>query len=207
MLAGPCFGAEEKGAEKEAARDLKPGALKPGGTLEVRPARKLDTSKKEIFLRLDGPGTMEDIPLDTAKIERGRFRIVLPKEMRQGKYKVQIVDEVGTVLYDAGKELRILAHEKPVITKVLPHPSYPMDDVYSFELLGENLGQDADDDKVVVKINDEPIEFAKRVPNRDRRAKVEKCEDKWPCLIGNRNSLQILRPAHASRRVTTPRPT
>lgn len=75
----------------------------------------------------------------------------------------------------------------------MPHPSYANKDVYSFELLGENLGQDADDDKVVVKINDEPIEFEKRVRNNDRRAKVEKCEDKWACLIGNRNSLQIFR--------------
>ena len=61
MLAGPCFGAEEKGAEEE--KEAEKGALKPGGALVVTPARKLDTSKKQIFLRLIGPGTPDDIPL------------------------------------------------------------------------------------------------------------------------------------------------
>jgi hypothetical protein len=44
MLAGPCFGAEEKGAEEEkeaekGVRDLEPGALKPGGALVVTPSQ------------------------------------------------------------------------------------------------------------------------------------------------------------------------
>jgi hypothetical protein len=38
MLAGPCFGAEEKGAEEE--KEAEKGALKPGGALVVTPARK-----------------------------------------------------------------------------------------------------------------------------------------------------------------------
>lgn len=190
----PCLGAEERAAIKAApeVRELSPGALRPGGTLGVRPAAKVDAAKK-LFLRLDGPGPTEDIPLEATKLERGRFQVVLPKELRQGKYRVQIVDEAGSILHEVVKPLRILATERPVITKVVPHPSYPSDGVYSFEIFGENLGHDVEDDHVTVKINDEPITFAKRVNNTNRQATIASCERMWPCLVGNRRTLQIFR--------------
>ena len=184
-LGRPCLGADATQAEQ----DLRPHALRPGGTLTVKP-HKLETHES-VFLRLDGPSQIDDLPVDPAKIDRGQFGIVLPKEMRQGKYSVRIVNGTGQTLYEAGKPLRILATEKPVITKVTPHPSFPAEGAYSFELIGENFGHEADESEI--RINDQPIEFAARVNNIDRQATVQSCEDKWPCLIANRHSLKIYR--------------
>lgn len=88
-----------------------------------------------------------------------------------------------------GGHLKILATETPTITKILPHPTYATDGTYSFEVAGENFGYEAEDN--LIKINDVPIVFEKKLTDRGRRLNSDSCEKKMPCLIGNRRSLQI----------------
>ena len=81
------------------------------------------------MLRLTGPETHER-PI--TRQEGGRlFTVTLPTEMRQGRYRVEIVNEQDTVLAK-GQELRIRAKDAPRIIKVVPHPSYPDASGYSF---------------------------------------------------------------------------
>jgi len=166
---------------------LKPGATRPGGTISVKLTAPLDPRQK-VFVRLTGPSQLDDLPVDSAELSRGRFRIVLPKEMRQGRYDVEVVTEQGQAVATGG-HLKILATEPPTITKITPHPTYATGGVYSFEVAGENFGNDAEDD--LVKINDVPIVFEKRLTDRGRRLSSASCEGKLPCLIGSRRSLQI----------------
>jgi len=179
-LAGPCLAAGE-------GMQLKPRALRPGDTLSVTPGVRLDAGKK-VFVRLLGPSQIDDLPADASQVSRGRLRVALPKQMRQGKYDVELVTEVGEVL-DKGAKLKILATETPAIAKIVPHPSYAVDGIYTFELLGENFGNDADDN--VVRINDLPVHFVRYVTDRGRRATVADCQGQFPCLVGNRRRMQI----------------
>jgi hypothetical protein len=166
---------------------LKPGATRPGGTISVKPTDPLDAPQK-VFVRLTGPSQLDDFPIDRAEVGRGRFRITLPKEMRQGRYDVEVVTEQGQVVAGGG-HLKILATETPTITKILPHPTYATDGTYSFEVAGENFAYEAEDN--LIKINDVAIVFEKKLTDRGRRLKSDSCEKKMPCLIGNRRSLQI----------------
>lgn len=179
-VAGPCLGADE-------GMQIRPRALRPGNALSVTPGVRLDAGKK-VFLRLLGPSQIDDLPAEASQVSRGRLHVVLPKEMRQGKYDVELVTEVGEVL-DKGAKLKILATETPAIAKIVPHPSYAVDGTYTFELLGENFGNDADDN--VVRINDLPVHFERYVTDRARRATVADCQKQFPCLVGNRRRMQI----------------
>jgi hypothetical protein len=121
-------------------------------------------------------------------VSRGRLRVVLPKQMRQGKYDAELVTELGEVL-DKGARLKILATETPAIAKIVPHPSYAVGGIYTFELVGENFGNEADEN--LVRINDVPVRFERYMTDRARRATVADCQEKFPCLVGSRRRLQI----------------
>ena len=121
---------------------LKPGATRPGGTISVKLTAPLDPRQK-VFVRLTGPSQLDDLPVDSAELSRGRFRIVLPKEMRQGRYDVEVVTEQGQAVATGG-HLKILATEPPTITKITPHPTYATGGVYSFEVAGEPVEVPAD---------------------------------------------------------------
>lgn len=176
-----CLGADEE-------IQLKPRAIRPGGTITVKPAQRLDPGKP-VFLRLTGPSPVDDLPAPSAEVGRGVFHITLPKEMRQGKYDVQLVSERGDVLA-SGVRLKVLATETPTISKIVPYPSYAIDGRYSFEIVGENFGNDADE--TTIRINDIPIHFeTPPLTDRGRRLSVANCESKLPCLIGNRRRLQV----------------
>jgi hypothetical protein len=199
-IARPCLGAEGE-------MQLRPRALRPGDTLSVKPGVRLDVSKK-IFVRLLGPSQIDDLSTEASQVSRGLLRIALPKQLRQGRYDVELVTEVGEVL-DKGARLKVLATETPTIVKIVPHPSYAVGGIYEFELMGENFGNDADDN--VVRINDLPLHFEKYVTDRTRRATVADCQSLYPCLVGNRRRLQIFglslekqpfyRPMHVSVQV------
>jgi len=176
----PCLGAEE-------GMQLKPRALRPGDTLSVKPGVPLDANKK-IFVRLLGPSQIDDLPAEASQVSRGLLRVALPKPMRQGRYDVELVTEVGQVLVK-GARVKVLATETPAIAKIVPHPSYAMGGIYEFELLGENFGNEAEDN--VVRINDLPLHFEKYVTDRGRRATVADCQSLFPCLVGTRRRLQI----------------
>ena len=179
-LAGPCLGADE-------GMQLKPRALRPSETLSVTPGVRIDPSKK-VFVRLIGPTQIDDLAADASQVSRGRLRVVLPKQMRQGKYDVELVTEIGEVLEKGGK-LKILATEMPAINKIVPHPSYAVDGIYTFELQGENFGNDANEN--LIRINDVPVHFERYVTDRGRRATAADCQGKFPCLVGNRRRLQV----------------
>jgi len=89
-VAGPCLGADE-------GMQIRPRALRPGNALSVTPGVRLDAGKK-VFLRLLGPSQIDDLLAEASQVSRGRLHVVLPKEMRQGKYDVELVTEVGEVL-------------------------------------------------------------------------------------------------------------
>jgi hypothetical protein len=179
-VASPCLGAEE-------GMQVKPRALRPGDTLSVTPGLRLD-ARKNVLVRILGPSQIDDLPVEASQVSRGRLRVVLPKQMRQGKYDVELVTDTGEVL-DKGAKLKILATETPAIAKIVPHPSYAVDGIYTFELLGENFGNDAGDN--VVRINDLPVHFERYVTDRARRATVADCQGQFPCLVGNRRRMQI----------------
>jgi hypothetical protein len=219
-------GAGGVGAEEE-LKLAKPAA-RPGGTIVATTSVRLDPAKR-IFLRLTGPSQIDDLAADPGPVGRGRLQTTLPKVMRQGKYNVAIVTEQGEELAK-GAHLRILATETPVITKIVPQPSYQTGGSYSFELVGTNFGYDAADNRIF--INDIELHFEKyktdrlsdRVPdgapdaapdggaNRfSSRLTDAACEHTFPCLVGNRRSLRVYglslatqphyRPMHVSVRV------
>ena len=149
------------GVAADSQIQLKPGATRPGGTISVKPTEPLD-ARQRVFVRLTGPSQLDDFPVDSAELSRGRFRIILPKEMRQGRYDVEVVTEQGQVVATGG-HLKILATEPPTITKITPHPTYAAAGTYSFEVAEENFGNEAEDD--LIRINDVPIAPpATRVP-------------------------------------------
>jgi hypothetical protein len=176
----PCLGANEE-------MQFRPPATRAGRTIAVK-LRKPPDPGSAVFLRVTGWGTVEDLPTDTVAASRGLLRVALPKELRQGRYEAELITERGDVLARGGK-LKILASEAPTITKIVPHPSYATAGMYSFELIGENFGAQAEDN--TVRINDVPIEFAERLTDWRRRRSAADCDRKMPCLITNRSSLQI----------------
>src|SRR5712691_10371644 len=82
------------GVAADSQIQLKPGATRPGGTISVKPTEPLD-ARQRVFVRLTGPSQLDDFPVDSAELSRGRFRSILPKEMRQGRYDVEVVTEQG----------------------------------------------------------------------------------------------------------------
>lgn len=170
------------------ARVIRPGSSLPGKTLTVTPPPGVDLTKGA-YLQLTGPSPVDDSPITLGEGGRRIFHVTLPKEMRQGRYTGQIVDPEDKVLVP-NLTLRVRATEPPTITRIVPHPSYPSEAGYSFELQGERFGEEARDN--VVKINDEPITFAATLTEtRDKPLTIASCQDKLPCLIGRRRHLQV----------------
>ena len=180
-VARPCLGADE-------GMQVRPRALHPGDKISITPGATLDAGKKT-FVRFHGPTQLDDVPVDAAQVTRGLLRVPLPKPMRQGKYELELVTEFGQVL-DKGASIRILATETPTIDKIVPHPSYAIGGVYEFELAGENFGSEAEES--IVLINDVPVQFARYVTNRQRKATPADCQSQYPCLLGNRRRLHVI---------------
>ena len=175
-------------AADEPAKLIKPGYSAPGGKLTVMPPAGVDLSKGTM-LRLSGPAVVE---LPIMRAEGGRlFTVALPKEMRQGRYQGEIINENDTAVA-SGIELRIRATDAPKMTKIVPYPSYPDTSGYSFEIHGENFAYDVQDTDI--KINGKVITFPKdqMIPDPKHRLTDDaSCKGKFPCLIGNRRELKI----------------
>ena len=182
------LGAASALAADEPPQIVRPGYTSAGAKLTLTPPPGVDLTKGAV-LRLTGPETHER-PI--TRQEGGRlFTVTLPTEMRQGRYRVEIVNDQDTVLAK-GQELRIRAKDAPKIIKVVPHPSYPDASGYSFEIHGENFAYDVQDTDI--KINGKVITFPKDqvIPDpRHRLTDDASCKGKFPCLIGNRRELKI----------------
>jgi hypothetical protein len=180
LRAPACFAADVK-------LELVSPVARPGGVVGLKFAGTLDSATK-VFVRLSTPRQDEELPVDAARIGRGRLQVTLPKVLRQGRFKVELMTETGEVLGTV-PELKILATEPPTISRVIPHPSYPVDDAYSFELTGENFGQRAEDN--LLTINDVKVKFESQVTKYRPEGSVVDCQGKLPCLVGNRRSLKV----------------
>ena len=113
------LGAASALAADEPPQIVRPGYSPAGAKLTLTPPPGVDLTKGAL-LRLTGPETLEQ-PI-TRQEGSHLFTVTLPKEMRQGRYRVEIVDQQDTVVVK-GRELRIRAKDAPKIIKVVPHPS------------------------------------------------------------------------------------
>jgi hypothetical protein len=175
----------------DAEVEVLPPVTRPGGTVAIRTAAKLEPAKK-VFLRLSGEGTVSDLTIEGDQAGRGVARIALPEKLREDDYTAELVNERGDKVAGGG-HLRVLASEAPSITKIVPRASYAEHGLYAFEIVGEHFSRNVDDD--VVMINDVPLVFARRLKDaagggRDQVAAAE-CRGQFPCLIGGRQTLRI----------------
>ena len=171
---------------QEAAVELTRKAVRPGSTLSVRLGPSVDTSKR-LFLRVDGGGPVQDVPLDPESVRRRLVRITFPPA-RQGTYRTELVNEHGHFIA-TGPALRVLASEAPVITRVVPRASYPRDGRYDFEIVGENFSHHAGDN--LIRVNDDVIRFRSEVDERAVPDAARPCGDLHPCLVGSRRTLRV----------------
>lgn len=181
LLSGnPCEAAEH-------GFDLIPRWVRPERVVMVKLGAEVDATKK-IFLRLTGAAAVKDLPLDSAQVGRRLAEVKIPATMRHGTYKAELVDEKGDVLA-SGPELRVGATEKPSIIKIIPRVSYASNGRYDFEIIGEHFGNSANE--IIVRINDEQVEFKSMHDRRTGDPKSVNTCDKLPCLIWNWRSLRI----------------
>jgi hypothetical protein len=194
---------------------LKRYGARPGevvGLKVVRSSAKLDAATK-IIVRLSTPlsppppappstapsdppsepkpieeSLVEESLVEARRVNKTQVQFTVPKPLRQGHYKVELMADEDQVLGTV-PNLRIRAVEPPTISKIVPHPSYPVGDRHSFEIRGERFGQNAEDSVLI--INDVAVKIDKRVTMRDRRGSIDDCERKFPCLVGNRRRLQV----------------
>ncbi len=183
---------------------LKPYGARPGGDVNLRLVNPADAAKLDavpkITVRLSAPPptpppdppteprAIEEGTVEARRVSKTQLQFTVPKTIRQGRYKVELMADEDTVLA-TGPKLRILATEPPTISKIVPHPSYPVGDLHSFEIRGEHFGQNAEDN--VLTINDIALKIDKRVTRYGRRGSIDDCEKKFPCLVGNRRRLQV----------------
>jgi hypothetical protein len=96
---------------------------------------------RKLFLRVDGGGPVLDLPLDSQAARRRLVSVTFPPA-RPGIYKTDLVTEHGQMLA-VGPSLRVLSSEAPVITRVVPRASFPVNGRYDFEIVGENFSPHA----------------------------------------------------------------
>jgi hypothetical protein len=160
--------------------------MRPGETLSLKLLGPVDASK-QLLLRLTGPEAVQDVLLQSEQV-RTRVARILPPSMKQGTYATEIVTEQGDVLA-AGTPLTVLAPKGPVISRIAPRASYKAQDMFEFELAGENFSPDAADD---ITINDVRVKFANRVKDEDGSKSVLDCQNKLPCLIGSARLVRVI---------------
>jgi hypothetical protein len=180
LLAVPARGADEP------ALELTRKSIRPGSPLSVRLGPSVDVGRK-LFLRVDGGGPVIDIPLDGEAARRRLVRVAFPPA-RPGTYKTELVTEHGQMLA-VGPTLRVLTSEAPVITRIVPRASYPINGRHDFEIVGENFSPHAGDSKI--RINDDLVKFSAELDERETRDVVQPCGEKLPCLVGGRRTLRI----------------
>jgi hypothetical protein len=142
---------------------------------------------RKLFLRVDGGGPVLDLPLDGEAARRRLVRVTFPPA-RPGTYKTELVTEHGQMLA-VGPSLRVMAAEAPVVTRVVPRASYPINGRYDFEIVGEHFSPHAGDN--AIRINDDLIKFRAHLDERETRDVLQPCGDRLPCLVGGRRTLRI----------------
>lgn len=196
-------------AAAEINLEVIPRWVRPDGIVTVKLGPEVNVPGN-VYLRLSGRFAVKDLLLDSGQLVRRIIEVKIPGNMRAGHYETSLVDGQGQDLGVLGTDLKIAAsdkaEEKPVITKIVPPASYATNGRYSFDIIGENFGEEVRGIKFL--INDTAFDIESPQQKQGSKVSVKDCPEGKPCLIWGWKKIsirnfspeqqQIIRPMSAS---------
>lgn len=150
-------------------------------SIELAPLAIASTARP--YLRLVGDSTAVDVAVSALELRKGLASVTLPS-LPRGTYAATLRDEGGAVLR-AGSALAVRASDAPKITNIQPAISYPGDDGYSFEIIGERFAKELKHNQI--SVNGEHVRYeAARTKSECRHRTAETV-----CVAADSTSLHV----------------